>query len=289
MCPSKNDSRQRLVDKHFDTHANYWKDTYNQKDIFGIIYQRRQSVALGYVDSLSLPKESHVLEIGSGAGFMTVALAKRGFLVEAIDHSQSMVDLTAKEVKREGFDKQVMASVGDAHELSYNDESFDLVVALGVLPWLHDNQRALKEINRVTRFDAFAVLTVDNVSRATTLFDPITFPAVAQIRRKMRRGLQKMGLLSSVDPWVNAPSYRQHSPKEFRSNLFDAGFTIAESSSVGFGPFTLFGHNLFPEWIGVRLDSRLQIYANKKYPLLREAGSQYIALVTKRKRALLTR
>jgi ubiquinone/menaquinone biosynthesis C-methylase UbiE len=282
MDPSCSDSQQGRVDKHFDIHANYWKDTYSQKDIFSVIYQRRQALALSYIDGLFLPKNSRILEIGSGAGFMTVALAKRGFLVQAIDHSQAMVDLTSKAAKLWGVDNQVKATIGDAHQLSYGSDSFDLVIALGVLPWLYDYQKALKEVKRVIHTGGYAVLTVDNVSRATTLFDPMTFPAVAQLRRRIRRNLQRARLLSSVEPWVNSPSYRQHSPKEFLSSLRTAGLVVLKSSSVGFGPFTLFGHRLFPEWVGVRLDVRLQSYAIRNYPVLRNAGSQFVVLVMKK-------
>ncbi len=62
----------------------------------------RQTVALSYIDGLSLPKTAHVLEIGCGAGFMTTALAKRGFIVEAIDHSQAMIDLTIEHARQMG-------------------------------------------------------------------------------------------------------------------------------------------------------------------------------------------
>ena len=273
------DRRQQLVDKLFDSQANYWKDTYNQKDIFGLIYQRRLATALEYIDSLSLPIGSKVLEIGSGAGLLTVALARRGFLVEAIDHSESMVNLTSDAAKWYGVEKQVNAAIGDAHCLSFGSNSFKLVVALGVLPWLYDCQKALREINRVMFSGGFAVLTVDNVSRATTLLDPITFPAVMSMRRRIRHSLQKIGLLSSFDPWANSPSYRQHSTKDFLANLYAAGFAVKKCSSVGFGPFTFFGRSLFPERVGSSLDVKLQSYADKRYPIFRSAGSQVIALV----------
>ena len=99
---TQNNRQQKLVDEFFDTKATYWRDTYKEKDIFGIIYQRRQAVALSYIDGLSLPKTARVLEIGCGAGFMTTALAKRGFAVEAIDHSQAMVNLTLEHAKTNG-------------------------------------------------------------------------------------------------------------------------------------------------------------------------------------------
>ncbi len=284
MAPPKspNDRQQKLVDELFDTQATYWRDTYKERDISGIIYQRRQAVALQYVDGLSLPRTARVLEIGCGAGFMTAALARRGFLIEAIDHAQAMVDLTLEHARQKGIVNQIRACTGDIHELSYESQSFDLIVALGVIPWLHDFKKALSEIIRVAKPGGFIVLTMDNASRATTLLDPKTFPPVARIRWLVRRKLERAGLLSSWNPWINAPPYSQHSPKEFNKSLCDAGLTVMKSTSVGFGPFTFFGNRLFSDSVGIKIHQKLQEYADSGYSFFRSTGSQYIVLATKK-------
>ncbi len=273
---------QRRVDDLFDTQATYWRDTYQDNDIQGIIYQQRQTAALSYVDGLSLPKSTRVLEIGSGAGYLAVALAKRGFTVEAIDHTQAMVNLTIENAKRTGNLNRINAHTGDVHKLSYPNRSFDLIVALGVIPWLHDFKKALSEIVRVLSPNGHAILTVDNSLRATTLLDPITFPAIAELRRFLRYKLERAGLLTSMNCWKNAPPYRQHSPKKFDQTLVQCGMKVLKSTSVGFGPFTLCGYNLFPGESSIKIQQKLQGYADKGYPILRSSGSQYIVLATKR-------
>jgi 2-polyprenyl-3-methyl-5-hydroxy-6-metoxy-1,4-benzoquinol methylase len=278
---ARNDQQQRLVDELFATQATYWRDTYKEKDISDVIYQIRQAVALKYVDGLSLPKTVRVLEIGCGAGLMTAALAKRGFLVEAIDHSQAMVDLTIQHAEQTGIANQINVCTGDIHELSYENQTFDLIIALGVIPWLHDFQKALAEIARVITSSGYIVLTMDNALRATTLFDPKTFPPLAWIRSSIKRKLVKAKLLRSWNPWMNAPPYRQHTPKEFNRSLCEAGLTVMKSTSVGFGPFTFFGNRMFSNGVGIKIHQKLQQYANKEYPFFRSAGSQYIVLATK--------
>ena len=213
---------------------------------------------------------------------MTTALAKRGFVVEAIDHAQAMIDLTLEHARQTGVENRINACTGDIHELSYEDQSFDLIVALGVIPWLHDYQKALAEITRTTAPNGYIVLSMDNAVRATTLLDPLTFPPLALIRWWVKRKLQRAGLLSSWNPWSNAPPYTQHSIKEFNKNLGEAGLTIMKSASVGFGPFTFFGHRLFPDGMGIKIHQKLQEYADKGYPILRSTGSQYIVLATKK-------
>jgi len=278
----QNNRQQKLVDDLFDNQAMYWSDTYKKKDIFGIIYQRRQATALNYIDELLLPKTARVLEIGCGAGFMTAALAKRGFVIEAIDHTQAMVDLTKEHARQKGILNLISVCTGDIHELSYEDQTFDLIIALGVVPWLYDVKKALTEIIRVIKPGGHVVLTMDNALRTTILFDPKTTPPVALIRLILKRRLERVGLLSSSNRWANAPPYRQHSPKEFNKSLCEAGLTILKSASVGFGPFTFLGHNVFSESIGMKINDRLQMYADNRYPILRSTGSQYIILAEKK-------
>lgn len=185
--------QQKLVDNLFDTQATYWRDTYRERSIQGIIYQRRQAIALNYVDGLSLAKRARVLEIGCGAGYMTVALAKRGFTVEAIDHSQAMVDLTTKLAIKTGTKNLINAFKADIHELSHKERSFDLIIALGVIPWLYDVDKALSEIIRILAPNGYTILTMDNSLRATTLLDPRTFPVIAQFQRLVKQKMERAG------------------------------------------------------------------------------------------------
>jgi ubiquinone/menaquinone biosynthesis C-methylase UbiE len=274
--------KQKLVDDFFDTHSMYWRNTYREKDIFGAIYQRRQATALNYIDGLFLPKNAHVLEIGCGAGFLTASLAKRGFVVEAIDHAQAMVDLTKEHIKQKGIVNRITVCTGDIHDLSYEGQTFDLTIALGVVPWLHDYKKALTEIVRVSKSGGYVVLTMDNALRATTLFDPKTSPPVAKIRWLLKSRLKRTGLLTSRITLSNEISYSQHSPKQFNRSLCEAGLTILKSTSVGFGPFTFFSHNVFSDSLGIKINNGLQKYADCGYPVLRSIGSMYIVLATKK-------
>src|SRR3979490_2641557 len=72
------DGLQEEVNAHFDSSASYWDGVYRGDDLQGIIYQQRQAAVLDYVDAARLAHDASVLEIGCGAGHLTMELAERG-------------------------------------------------------------------------------------------------------------------------------------------------------------------------------------------------------------------
>ena len=84
----------------------------------------------------------HVLEIGQGPGELSERMQRElGVEVVAIDISERMVELA----RARGVD----ARVGDAQDLPFPDDAFDLVVAAWMLFHVPDLDRALEEIARV--------------------------------------------------------------------------------------------------------------------------------------------
>jgi hypothetical protein len=60
--------------------------------------------------------------------------------------------------------------------------------------------------------------------------------------------------------------------------LADAGLQIVKRRTLGFGPFTLMGLLALPDQLGVRLNARLQAFADRGVPGLRSTGGQYLVL-----------
>jgi 2-polyprenyl-3-methyl-5-hydroxy-6-metoxy-1,4-benzoquinol methylase len=266
---------QKLVDEHFDAESMFWRDTYQQNDALGFINRQRQAVALRYVDELALPKTARVLEIGCGAGFLSIALAKRGFAVEAVDHASAMVELAQRHARETGVDNRIHAAIEDVHELTFEDESFDLIVALGVINWLHDLEKALAEITRVLKHCGYAVL---NSARAHALLNPLAIPAFESILEGVKLELERA---TQRNPRNVAPRH-MYLPREINQYLCGAGLTIMKSTQVGFGPFRILNHDMFPYQDELKIQQKLQQYADKGYPILRLAGGQYIVLARKK-------
>jgi SAM-dependent methyltransferase len=111
------------------------------------------------------PRGCRALDLGCAAGRHTVWLARAGFDVRALDASEAMVAHTRERLAGLLGHEEATARVhqGDMADLgAFAAGSFDLVIAIGVLPgagslvvW----RRAVEEIGRVLRSGGELILT----------------------------------------------------------------------------------------------------------------------------------
>src|SRR5690349_6676513 len=151
------EDRQSPVTDYFQKDAAFWERLYDQDDVFSVIHRERAARAMDEVGRLPLLFGSRVLEVGCGSGHVAVRLAGRGFVVDATDSTPAMVEATTRNAERAGVTARLTAALADAHSLGQADATYDLVVALGVLPWLHDPRQALVEMSRVLRPGGFFI------------------------------------------------------------------------------------------------------------------------------------
>lgn len=90
-----------------------------------------------------------VLEVGCGVGTDLLQFARAGAEVYAVDYSPRSVDLARRQLALYGLEGDIQA--GDAEELPFEDNSFDLVYSWGVIHHTPDTARAAREIVRVLR------------------------------------------------------------------------------------------------------------------------------------------
>jgi SAM-dependent methyltransferase len=116
----------------------------------------------------ALPRD-RVLDVACGPGFLTMAFAARAEQVTGFDATEALLDLARAEASRRGLGNVTFAS-GDAEQLPYADESFDVVACRAAL---HDRMerlcdpthvRALPQSELVRLFDS-ARLDVRHTAR----------------------------------------------------------------------------------------------------------------------------
>ena len=268
---------QASVNNHFKLAATDWERMYHDVTLYGRIYQDRMDIALEWIEQLQLGSTAHLLEIGCGAGFATAALAKQGYRVDAMDSVDAMLDLTRNRLAEHGAAERVRMVHADVRCLPMPDNTFDLVFALGVLPWLDDTLAAVREMVRVTRPGGYVLVTADNSVHLEEILDPLRIPI---LKRYLAPTLRAAKLLSPP----RLPQVQRHSPREFDSILSAAGLDKSRSVMLGFGPFTLCRKSVLPDSMGIKVHRLLQAAAHRKWPIVSSYGMQYLVLSTKRAR-----
>jgi ubiquinone/menaquinone biosynthesis C-methylase UbiE len=273
----QHEGEKNKIDGYFAAESSRWNDIYQKEDVYAVIHQDRRAIALQYIQELSLPQNARILEIGCGAGLTAVDLANLGYTIEAVDSVEEMIDLTRQNAVKFRVEKLIHANVMDLLNLQFPDKTFDLVIALGVAPWLADLRMALKEITRVLGPRGYCLINVDNRWRLNHLLDPIEFPPLAGLKEKTRIILEKAGLVK----FSNDPRPKRHTAKEFDAMLESVCLVKLKYRMIGFGPFSFLKTPLFPDAFGIRLHHYLQNAADRGNRLLRSTGSQYLVLVQK--------
>jgi len=97
-------------------------------------------------------RQGRVLDVGTGSGRIAIRLARLNpaFDIEAIDLSRSMLELGRANAAREGV-RNLKFLPGDAKQIPYEDDAFDLVICHQLLHQLPDPVVALREIDRVVK------------------------------------------------------------------------------------------------------------------------------------------
>lgn len=105
-----------------------------------------------FKDHYKLQANAAVLDVGCAKGFMLYDFKKLmpEMQIAGIDISQYALDHAKSELKQ-------FLKVGNAKKLPYPDRSFDLVISINTIDHLplEDCRQAIREIQRVTKKDAF--------------------------------------------------------------------------------------------------------------------------------------
>ena len=142
------------------------------------------------LSSLTLPPESVVLDVGTGAGVFAVFLAQQGFEVvtgePAADDSQYARLEWRSHAERKGVSELIRFVPFDASEMPFESESFGGVFLYGALHHIEDHARkaALSEAARVCREGGSVVVlepttqTIDRIRHVNPSHPPAADPEI---------------------------------------------------------------------------------------------------------------
>jgi ubiquinone/menaquinone biosynthesis C-methylase UbiE len=162
-------------------------------------------------DALRDAPGGDLLDTGCGPGRMVRRLLDTrpgDYRITACDRSKTMIDEVAA---RTSDAEDVKLAVANVEDLPFGDNSFDVVLAMGVLEYV-DAPRALREIARVTRAKGLVVVTMLNPLSPYRLFEwGVFWPSrrllgrverLARVPAERRHGADVSGIRALPAAWL---------------------------------------------------------------------------------------
>lgn len=103
------------------------------------------------VRTLQAPADSILLDAGCGPGYHSMRFARRGFRVQALDFSESVLEQAAANIGAAGLGDRITLQQGSLLDLPFPDGHFPYVLCWGVLMHIPDVDCAVTELARVVR------------------------------------------------------------------------------------------------------------------------------------------
>jgi ubiquinone/menaquinone biosynthesis C-methylase UbiE len=140
------DPVKEQVAAHWDRRAAHFDEDFGHS-----IRTAAERAAWDRIFGLVLPPRGvlDALDAGSGTGFLSLELAARGHRVTGIDFAPAMIAQAERKAAERGL--TVRFEQGDAEQLRFAPESFDLVISRHVLWTLPHPEAAIDEWLRVLR------------------------------------------------------------------------------------------------------------------------------------------
>src|SRR5678809_1588920 len=201
--------------------------------VFQLEKIRTQEIILRHLSS-----PVNIADIGGATGAYSFWLHEMGHHVHLLDVAEFHIEAATKISITEN---KPLASIllGDARQLPYDDEQFDLVLLFGPLYHLQEKEDRVKSIGEAKRvLKNGGVLLAATITRYASLFDGfwqgfIDDPAFENI---VNRDLEDGNHFNPVNHPMYFTDAHFHTQKETEQELTTAGFSSFEIKSVeGFG------------------------------------------------------
>ena len=272
----------KAVRQHFEEHAEDWLAIYSGEGLNALNIQLRKERVLKLIDSLSLPEATYALDLGCGTGLMCVELLRRGFRVLGVDVAEGMLELARKNCADQVLASQADFRLGNAEQIEFEDASFDLVVAMGLIEYLRWDRWSLQQMLRVLKPGGYLIVTAPNKVRLSRLISTLADP-VRMMKRLLLRPLRRCSSQDQMrnnGPVSETFQRKLYLPGRLNRTLDQLGFEVLSSDSHGFGTFPLVHRS---NRATVQVHSILQKLADtKRIPFLGRLGNNYNVLCRKR-------
>lgn len=214
---NKEESKKSQVEKMFDNvSGNY--DNLNRVITFGLDLKWRNKV----LKIIQKDNPQNILDIATGTGDMAILYTKTDAKkIVGIDISTGMLDVAKEKVAKKNLKNIIELQVGDAENLQFKDNTFDVIsVSYGIRNF-EDLDKGLKEMLRVLKPNGLCIILETSVPtnpiiKLGYLFhSKVILPLVGKLFSKDKRAYTYLSESARAFPYG----------KEFKKRMESLGYS----------------------------------------------------------------
>lgn len=239
---------------------------------FSRMLGRRKTYAFELLKKLPSRPGGSAIDLGCGSGVYLTELAALGYQTFGMDLSLEMLTVA----RAKSSPHSVGLASGDIETLPYKSGVFDVVFSIGVLGYLHSDERALNEIHRILKPGGVLLLNVRNRYPLTSLH--------YSLRRELRASRESSNGVSIADWTADLRGYHNkvYSLRKFESVVRSHGFRLLDSLTFGHEFNITRKLKVIPSGFLDTLELKLERWFRKiPIPFLRYSGWGYVGLFRK--------
>lgn len=287
MSDDTEELNKRQWQEFFQGYSAEWNQLYEGTSYDSYGKRFRAKYAMDFVDKY-ISSGKRVLDIGCGTGWVSCALARKGYEVTGVDFSERMLEFANKNAHQMGVDSQCTFLLGEIDKLKIKENQFDAIIALGYLEYILDPQPVVSEMYRLLAPSGIVVAQIWNRIRMVHLLDfregPGRIANPHGVYLKLLKWIQMLRK-SDVDyPVSSGPKHPESTRKWYTPSMLDrtmhqAGFLKHGHMGHLFSGFRYGNRLIFSDKTSILLEDWLvrlsQQTLFKKMQLL---GENYIAV-----------
>jgi ubiquinone/menaquinone biosynthesis C-methylase UbiE len=181
--PSHRDRRDRVT-RHFTELGARWNAMYASATPIGHGLTTRLRCC---ADLLGDVTGKRLLDLGCGTGALVPLIRSTLLEYDGIDVAPTMVAAAQDRIRTLDLGPRFRVREGDVESLPFPAESFDAVVALGLLGHVDDPRRVIREAFRVARPHALLIFSTERRTSVNHMMVSAAWPARAALRLLTRR------------------------------------------------------------------------------------------------------
>lgn len=226
---------RQAVERDYNRRVDQWVTIYEGSSFHDWLIRTRLERTLRLLDGLCV--QGRALDVGCGGGQLVVELARRGLQASGTDLAEGMVKATQALIGQHGLTADVQHAGADG--LPFDDNTFAVVTALGLVEYTGDPAKAIGEMARILAPGGHLIITAPNPARLAYLLDPVG------------------AVLGRFRP--PPAGYRRHywTPRGFRHLLAGAGLEVTRLEGHGIAPITFAGRQVVSDDRAIAISTRL--------------------------------